>query len=251
MYVRERLRRVNVGRFIEVGVGDGSMSNLLLELGWTGTGYDLSDTAIANAGEMLGDHVEAGDYNLICGNFLDADVESESVDLVISSMVIEHLDDSDEARYLAKARDVLSVDGMIIVLVPASERHWGIEDEIAGHFRRYTLERLRSRLSELNWNLSHIAGLTFPVSNALLPLSNKLVERSERDKLAQSIQERTESSGHREVFGKTSFPKVATLVLNERVMSPFHWLQKRNTNNPNSLIIYAEAQPKSRQDDGN
>ena len=36
MYLRERLRDRPAGTFVEVGVGSGHMSRLLLDLGWSG-----------------------------------------------------------------------------------------------------------------------------------------------------------------------------------------------------------------------
>ncbi len=36
MYLRERLRDINPGRFIEIGPGSGEVTSVLLELGWGG-----------------------------------------------------------------------------------------------------------------------------------------------------------------------------------------------------------------------
>ncbi len=40
MYLGERLRNIEPGRFIEIGPGSELVMNLLLELGW-GVSYDL------------------------------------------------------------------------------------------------------------------------------------------------------------------------------------------------------------------
>ena len=50
MYLRERLRTRPPGTFVEVGVGSGHLSRLLLDLGWRGIGYDLSAEALARSG---------------------------------------------------------------------------------------------------------------------------------------------------------------------------------------------------------
>ena len=88
--------------------------------------------------------------------------------------------------------------------------------------------------------VSHLAGLTYPLSNILLPLSEFLVRRAERGKLALSPAERTLLSGYRDVPFKTRFPAPLGIVLNEWILSPLHWLQKINARNPRCMVIYAE-----------
>ncbi len=77
----------------------------------------------------------------------------------------------------------------------------------------------------------------------LFPVSQFLVRRAERDKVALSVQERTRLSGNRAVPFKTTFPRPLRIVLNEAVMYPLHLLQKLNARNPRSMVIYAEFSP--------
>ena len=42
MYLRERLRNIKPGRFIEIGPGSGEITRLLLELGWAGASMTSS-----------------------------------------------------------------------------------------------------------------------------------------------------------------------------------------------------------------
>lgn len=244
MYLKERLRERSPGTFVEVGVGGGHISRLLLDLGWRGIGYELSAEALARATDALAPDIAAGRMVLRHGNWLDAELEARP-DVVISSMVIEHLSEADEARYFERCREALAPGGLALLFVPASMRHWGIEDDIAGHLRRYSEEGLHARLSALGWNVEHVAGLTYPLSNLLLPVSNALVARSEQHKRTLSVQERTEASGRRDVPGKTSFPPLLRLLLNETTMAPFHWLQKAGRRSPDALVLYAEAAPQA------
>jgi SAM-dependent methyltransferase len=243
MYVRERLRRRNrPGRFVEIGVGRGLLSRLLLELGWRGTGFDLSDKAVAAALAANAAAVADGRFTVECDEWLDRE-PSVPVDLVISSMVIEHLPLAAEARYFERAKEELAMDGFAILLVPSSPKHWGVEDDIAGHLRRYSAAGIRKRLSELGWRATHTTGLTWPLSNLLLPISNRLVERTEGRKRDLELQRRTEQSGIRSVPFKTVFPAPFGLVLNEVALYPFHLLQKAGGENANSLVLYAECVP--------
>ena len=93
--------------------------------------------------------------------------------------------------------------------------------------------------------LEHVAGLTFPLSNLLLPVSNRLVARAERGRLAMTAYERTLHSGNRDVTGKTSFPAGARLLLNERAMFPLHLVQRAFAGSPRALVLYGEARPRS------
>jgi SAM-dependent methyltransferase len=239
LYVKERLAEVAPGSFVEVGVGNGHISNLLLHSGWSGTGYDLSASALARARQLNAPFIDCGRFAVRHTDWL-AEAGMTPVDLVISSMVIEHLDDDGITRYFEQARSALRPNGRGIVLVPGSPRHWGIEDEIAGHYRRYTVDSLGVTVRQHGWRVLHIAGLTYPLSNMLLKLSNMLVSRAERQKQLLTLQERTERSGDRDVTWKTEFPPWAGTLLNETTLWPFHWLQRRYSREPNALVLYCE-----------
>lgn len=238
MYFRERLRALPHGRFIEIGAGQGIVSKTLLDLGWRGRAYELNRDALAAAAELNQAAVREGRYQLEARDWLDAD--TEPVDLVASCMVLEHLAEADEARYLERCRKALKRGGTGVLFVPGCPDFWGIEDEIAGHFRRYTFDSLRHSIEARGLRVRHLAGLTWPLSNLLFPLSEFLVRRAESARLALSPAERTRLSGNRDVAFKTRFPPPLGLVLNEVVLSPLHWLQKLNARNPRSLVIYAE-----------
>lgn len=248
MYVRERLRDLRPGTFIEIGVGQGYLSRELLRLGWRGTGYEPDAHSAAAAQANNADAIREGLYRIVEANWLDDAAlgagRLDRVDLILSSMVLEHLDEPDEARYFARCAGLLAPGGRCMLLVPASMHAWGIEDEIAGHYRRYTFARFQELLPRLGWRIDHMCGLTFPLSNLLLPISNWLVARSESGKLALDLEARTRASGRREVYGKTVFPGVAAVLLNERVMYPFHLLQKAFAAYNRSLVIYVECTPR-------
>lgn len=241
MYLQERLREWRPGMFLEVGMGRGHTARLLLKAGWRGTGYDLNASAVAAARELNAGALEAGRFAAHQGDWLaEPETAQASIDLLISSMVIEHLDEASERAYFARGLRAVRPGGRAVVLVPSSPRHWGVEDEIAGHLRRYTPERLASVASAAGWRVERLTGLTYPLSNLLLWFSNRLVERAEVTRLELSVAERTAVSGDRDVPGKTTFPSVGRMVLNERVMRPFHHWQHRHASNRDSLVLYGE-----------
>jgi SAM-dependent methyltransferase len=247
LYLKERIACCPPGRFVEVGAGSGHISNVLLSLGWSGTGYDLNTAALARASSVNRTFMDAGRYAVHSGNWLTIESQQEPVDLVISSMVLEHLDDEQVAQYFGRAAQQLRPSGRGILFVPGSPRHWGIEDEIAGHYRRYTGESLSDTILRHAWSPTHVVGLTYPLSNLLLGLSNVLVRRAEADKQALSLQERTEQSGDRDVEWKTDFPSWTRVVLNETMLRPAHWLQKCkwSRTHDDALVVYCECSPPS------
>lgn len=246
MYVQERIRLVAPGRFIEIGPGGGEITKLLLDHGWSGYSYDLEAKTIAALKERFANEVAAHRLTPIGDNFLSNTLPiSEKVDLIISCMVMEHLEDDEQFTFMQTASERLKHGGMLVGLVPASPAYWGIEDDIAGHRRRYTRESIANLAASCGWKVQHMAGLTFPVSNILLPVSNFLVNQSERSKLALSPLERTKQSGRRQVRFKTSFPAILGLLLNKITLYPLHLLQKLCSKSERALVLYFEAQSSS------
>jgi len=240
-YLKKRLEKLTPGYFVEIGLGRGYISKLLLDLGWKGIGYELNSQAIEFATGLNAMAIARGDYQLRNTNWLD-DSDTKQVDLVISCMVIEHLKENDEKRYFDQCAKLLNKGGQAIILVPAAMKYWGIEDIVAGHYRRYSFISIHEMARKYGWLPTHVVGLTYPLSNILLPISNYLVKKSESNKEKLSMSARTSESGLRNVQYKTNFPRILRLVLNNCVMFPFYILQLLNTKNENSLVIYAELE---------
>lgn len=242
LHIRRRIKanRIETGRFLDLGAGSGHISELLLSLGMKGDAFDLNPESCSANEERNRESVNAGALHVHSGNFLEDELECEKADLVISSMVIEHLVEEDVDRFFATALRNLKDDGSIFVVVPGSNNHWGIEDEIAGHKKRYEFECFDAIARKTQLELVRCDGLTYPLSNLLLPLSNRLVNRSESYKSGMSDEEKTVLSGDRAVAYKTEFPVWLGIFLNRITMYPFDLLQRINSKNPNSMVLFAE-----------
>jgi phospholipid N-methyltransferase len=248
MYLRERIRQIPSGRFIEIGPGSGEITGLLLDHGWSGCSYDLEAKTVANLKERFTKEIVEQRFTPINDDFLLSPPPHEKVDLVISCMVMEHLEEDAQNTFMKMSADYLKKGGVMIGLVPSSPAHWGIEDDIAGHCRRYTRNSIETLVSVNGWKLLHIAGLTFPISNLLLPVSNFLVNRSERSKLDLSPLDRTKQSGRRQVKYKTYFPSVLGILLNKFTLFPLYLLQKMFIKSEGALVLYFEAQNSHRRE---
>jgi SAM-dependent methyltransferase len=240
MYVRERLRGRPPGTFIEIGIGKGLLTKLLLDLGWRGIGLELNLDAVATATAVNAAACREQRLEICNADWLSFQPPGQA-DLVISSMVLEHLDDRSEQLYLAKCASALRDGGIGILIVPASPAHWGVEDNIVGHHRRYTFDTLHRTLNQAGFKVAHLVGLNFPLSNLLLPISNLLVGRHSRTTAhLPSKEQQTKASGMLQINWKTNFPSAARLLINSVTLYPFHLLQKLNRNNRRSLVLYAE-----------
>lgn len=243
MYIRKRLKLLQdkCRSFFEVGSGNGFNSKLFLEMGFHGKSVDLNDSACENNRQLNAKYISSNQYSVDCSNFLSIDFsENEKYDIIFSSMVIEHLPEDQLHLFFRKSKSLLSKKGRIIILVPTHMKFWGIEDEIAGHYRRFSYADFSNIADKHSLNLNHLAGLTYPVSNILLKLSNYLVKKSEAKTLALSKEERTILTGNRDVKFKTSFPQFFRFFLNDITMYPLFLLQNMNTKSDNAMIGYFE-----------
>ena len=241
MYFKRRLRSLELqgGFAYEFGAGNGNLSKVLLDHGMTVKAFDLNPSACLKNEKLNRHFVSCGRFEVECANFLQTNV-TEPADLILSSMVIEHLPEDSVRDYFAKAKSLLTRKGVVCTFAPGSPRHWGIEDEIAGHYKRYTFECFSRIAQKASLKIRDLAGLTYPISNWLLGISNNLVRRSEAAQMQLSKQDRTIASGDRNVPFKTTFPSWVRAIINERTLYPFHLLQCCARRNPSSLVIYCE-----------
>ena len=228
------------GTFIEFGSGNGMITRLLLERGWTGTCYDLNKSACENNERFNQKFLNSKSLVIKNKDFLESEVKESKVDLVISSHVIEHLEEENVIRYFDKAKKCLNSSGVIITLVPTSPKDWGIEDEVVDHKRRYCITSLQDLAKSVRMKFHHYQGLTFPLSNFLLPVSNYLVNKNEGHKNNLSNKERTIASGNRENKFKTEFPDFFRYIVNEITLFPFIILQYIFSHHPRALCGYVE-----------
>lgn len=98
----------NPGRVLEVGSSTGLFLSLLKNKGWEVQGVEPSKTSTQ----------EALKNNILTNNFTfeEAQIPSQSYDLVIFNHVLEHMDDP--VNVLQKANSVLKKDGLILIDVP-------------------------------------------------------------------------------------------------------------------------------------
>lgn len=226
-------------RFLEFGSGKGMITSILLSYGFTVDCYDLNSSACEINKEANLKYYKNGSLKIYNEDFLRSDINKE-YDYVISSHVIEHLEEVEVEECFRKFKDILKSDGKCIMLVPSSMKDWGIEDDVAGHLRRYDKQSISDLANKTNFSLSYLTGLTFPLSNLLLPIGNFLVRKNEAKTLEYKNKERTVISGNRENMWKTQFPDIVKYIINPVTLFPFIILQRVFSKSSRCLCIYFE-----------
>jgi len=242
IYLKKRLKDLRSNglcSFIEIGCGNGNVSNIFLNMGFMGIGFDLNKSACKNNYIKNEHFISNGKYNVINENFIEFNSD-EKYDIIISCMVIEHMDNDLLEQYFLKCKKTLSNKGVIISLVPAAMKYWGIEDEVAGHIKSYEFNDFENLANQFNFRINKNIGLTYPLSNILYLISNRIIKKKESDKLKLSLDERTVYTGNRNIKYKTTFPKGFNLILNPIFLYAFHLLQLIFSKNKNNLVIYSE-----------
>jgi len=83
--------------------------------------------------------------------------EDEIIDTIICMNLLEHIDD--EKTALTNIKSTLHSGGRAIILVPNSPSIFGSLDEVVGHRRRYTAEKLRNLLEDMDFEIEKIFGI--------------------------------------------------------------------------------------------
>jgi SAM-dependent methyltransferase len=125
--VRRLVRGVPAGRAIDVGPGPGGNATVLRELGWQVTGVELTET-----GAQL---CAARGIDVVRGDATRLPIPDESVDLVMSTDVWEHIEDHEQVA--RETFRVLRPGGRLLLAVPSGMAMWSGHDVALGHVRRY------------------------------------------------------------------------------------------------------------------
>lgn len=123
------------GTLLDIGGGNGYVSQMLAELGHDIVLIEPGHTGALNARKARG--LE----NVVCATVEEADFTPRSFGAIGMFDVIEHIDD--DRAFLDKTARLLKPGGMLYLTVPCYGWLWSQADVDAGHFRRHTHESLR------------------------------------------------------------------------------------------------------------
>lgn len=156
-------------RVLDVGCGPGRFLALLAK-DWPSAefrGVEPSQEARASAPQAIQPLILQGTLE----SHADA-LQAWQPDLIVCSEVLEHVPDPD-ATMAALAR-VAAPGATLILTVPAGRAHWSVQDDEAGHLRRFELDEFEALLDR--HGLSRCRSYTWggPVSALYNGLLNRL-----------------------------------------------------------------------------
>jgi len=125
--------------FWDIGGGNGYVSKGLQSSGIS--------TILVEPGE-LGAQTAAkrGVKNVICATFEGAGLNDNVIKSAGLFDVLEHIED--DLMFLKSLNQTMAKDGLLFITVPAYQTLWSKDDDYAGHFRRYTTEKLNKTLDQ-------------------------------------------------------------------------------------------------------
>jgi SAM-dependent methyltransferase len=133
------------GAIFDIGAGNGYVAQALKIKGFDAVAVEPGLTGARNA--------KSKGLTVICSTLEDAGFFSNSMDAIGLFDVLEHIED--DLQFLSKLKELLKKNGRLYITVPAYKFLWSTEDEITGHFRRYTLNNLKKGLSFLGYKVEY------------------------------------------------------------------------------------------------
>ncbi|MBI2065062.1 MAG: class I SAM-dependent methyltransferase [Candidatus Yanofskybacteria bacterium] len=135
----EKYRISKTSKIFDFGCGSGYTAGYLQGLGYNVAGADFSD-------EAIGQGRANGVRNLEVINNNDIKHPEGGFNLIMALDVVEHIKDDFE---IIKAMErSIGSGGMLIMTVPAYMWLWGVQDDVAHHFRRYTMRSIMRLLDK-------------------------------------------------------------------------------------------------------
>lgn len=172
--IRRYVKRIRPNRTLDIGCGSGLITKVLAEASNHVVAVDISQEAINVSRGTLGDATNVLLRVVDVFESRQAITDwKEFFDLVVLSEVLEHIDDDESA--LDTVWELLGERGWLLLTVPGDPKLWTVEDEQAGHVRRYTREELRSKLTKRGFEIVQMINWGFPVTRWLYLLEVRLL----------------------------------------------------------------------------
>jgi SAM-dependent methyltransferase len=177
-------------KILDIGCSSGIFLKDLEQLGFKIEnlfGVDISEKAIANCKNN-------GIQNAFV---MDAEniIIPEKFDIIVASDCLEHL--KDDRKAIKNWKELLKKDGKMYVFVPAFQSLWSYHDEANIHFRRYTNQELKEKLTSEKleilktsyWNFSLFVPVFFFRKMSFFFNKNRLHKEGQivENKVANSI----------------------------------------------------------------
>lgn len=142
------------GLFLDIGGGNGYVAKGLTE---AGIACVLVEPGIDGALAARARGIDP----VICARLEDADLPPASIAAAGMFDVLEHI--RDEAAALRQVHTLLKPGGRLFLTVPAYQFLYSADDEVAGHFRRYTISGLTRALAGAGFRVEFASYMFAPL----------------------------------------------------------------------------------------
>lgn len=134
------------GALYDVGGGNGYVA-----LGLKNNGFDtvLFEPRIEGARNAK----SRGLNPVICATLEGSGFKEKTIPAIGLFDVLEHI--KEDKEYLRKIKSFLINNGRLYLTVPAYRILWSIEDDLANHYRRYTLKELTQKIKSIGYEIDY------------------------------------------------------------------------------------------------
>ncbi len=160
-------------RILDAGCGAGNFMHVVEKMGYEVEGIDVDPNRIESAKQYANGPTYLGD--LVSFPF------TQKYDLIICGEILEHIREDTQA--LLNLRKALKLNGWIIITVPNNPDAWSIDDELAGHIRRYNKTEIVDKLIKCGYKNIKVRYIGWPLINLFM----KVYTKTSRKNLPQKI----------------------------------------------------------------
>lgn len=168
-YFRESLiidnvkERLEAGKILDAGCGNGSLSRRLAKKGYKVEGIDASKLSIEFLHKKIIENNLQKNLHAQVGSIFKVPFKNSYFDGVVCGEVLEHLEDDRKA--IKELFCVLKKNGYCVVTVPAKMEKWDSVDDASEHIRRYTREELVQKFEKEGFSVVSSNYWGFPLTN--------------------------------------------------------------------------------------
>jgi 2-polyprenyl-3-methyl-5-hydroxy-6-metoxy-1,4-benzoquinol methylase len=159
-YLFRKIERFLGNGVLEIGVGHGTYTEMLLARGCHVRATDIDPDCVAEARRRFAANprFSAGSIDLTHPESVRAHADFEA-DSLLCLNVLEHIEDHQSA--LIALRECSIAGARLAVIVPAHQSLYGKMDAEAGHYRRYSRKQLRQVMEASGWRVERCRYLNF------------------------------------------------------------------------------------------
>ncbi|NOX42766.1 MAG: class I SAM-dependent methyltransferase [Gammaproteobacteria bacterium] len=134
------------GVIFDIGGGNGYVSLGLQQIGIETVLVEPGATGARNAKQR-------GIKHVVCSSFQNAGFQSGSLPAIGVFDVVEHIED--DSGFLNSLSDKLTRNGRLYITAPAFNALWSAKDIHEGHFRRYTISKIKHTLLNCGFEIEY------------------------------------------------------------------------------------------------